>query len=569
MLDRPAIVQHLREIAALLELQGANRYKARAFARGARALEDAREPIADLVSQQRLAELPGIGASLAHQIEELHRTGGSELLRTLRAGLPSGVLELGQVPGIGLHALRTLSRDLGISTIAELREAAAAGRLRDVAGFGAKREARILQGIQRYETTAPELLLSDGLRLATTILREIEEIPQVEGATIAGTLRRFLETSTSLAIVVSACVPLDALDRVASLPRVASVLDRTPSKRLLRLADGARLEVTGCTPDTMATALLHATGSTAHVAKLRSVASAAGLALTPEGLFSSGERLPTPDEASLYRALGLAFVPPELREDTGEVEEAARGDLDLVRGEDLTGFVHCHTTWSDGKDGIEAMALAARERGATFITITDHSANAHYAGGLNVERLLRQWEEIDEVRERVPGIVILKGTEADILADGALDWPDRVLEGLDVVIASIHNRYRQDESTMTDRLLRALRQPVFKIWGHPLGRLVSSRPPIACRVPEVLDALASSRGAIEINGSPHRLDLEPMWSREARARGLRFVLSVDAHATRELDNVKYAVGIARRAGLRRGDVLNALSAKDFARAVHP
>ncbi|MDF2692804.1 MAG: hypothetical protein K0S65_1187, partial [Labilithrix sp.] len=224
--------------------------------------------------------------------------------------------------------------------------------------------------------------------------------------------------------------------------------------------------------------------------------------------------------------------------------------------------------WSDGKHGVEEMARAAEARGAKFITITDHSKSAHYAGGLDVDRLLRQWEEIDEVQERV-GIRILKGTESDILADGALDWPDAILERFDVVIASIHNRYRQEEEAMTQRLLRAMRLPVFKIWGHPLGRLVTTRPPVPCRVEEVLDALAESPGAIEINGDPRRLDLEPCWARAARERGIRFVLSVDAHSTRELDNLRYAVGLARRAGLRRADVLNARGATAFERLVRP
>jgi DNA polymerase (family 10) len=214
------------------------------------------------------------------------------------------------------------------------------------------------------------------------------------------------------------------------------------------------------------------------------------------------------------------------------------------------------------------MARAAEKRGMSFITITDHSSAAHYAGGLDVERLERQWDEIDEVQEKVK-IKILRGTEADILADGAIDWPDRILDRLDVVIASIHNRFRQDETKMTERVLRAMRHPVFKIWGHPMGRLVTSRPPIPLRIEEVLDALAGSRGAVEINGDPYRLDMEPKLARMARARGIPFVLSVDAHAMRELDNVEYAVGLARRAGIHRDEVLNARSANAFLKAVKP
>ena len=304
-----------------------------------------------------------------------------------------------------------------------------------------------------------------------------------------------------------------------------------------------------------------ATGSKGHLAELAQRADEMGVRL---------DRLTGSDEESIYGALGLPLVPPELREGLGEVDLAARGESwdDLVSAEDVRGFTHCHSTWSDGRHTIEQMARAAAMRGASFITITDHSAAAHYARGLDVERLERQWDEIDEVQERVK-IKILKGTEADILADGAIDWPDRILERFDVVIASIHARFRQDEEKMTARVLRAMRWPVFKIWGHPLGRLVRSRPPIPCRVEEVLDALAESQGAIEINGDPHRLDLEPKWIRAARDRGIPFVLSVDAHSMPELDNVRYAALLARRAGVRKSEVLNTRSVAGFRKAVRP
>jgi DNA polymerase (family X) len=567
-LDRAAIVARLREIAALLELRGGNRFKARAFERGARALEGSREAVAVLVAEERLRDLPGIGFAIAGQITELHRTGTSQLLETLREGLPSGVLELSQVPGIGLHALKTLSGELGIATVDDLRARVEEGRLREASGFGPKREARIREGLRRYGEEKPRILLANGLRLGRAILRELEELPGVSSATIAGTLRRSVELSSRIVVVVGAEDPESTLERLVHLPRVASIVTRESRVARVRLADGTPVEAIVASPDAEATALFYATGSEAHVARVEARATAGGLALTRDGLFCGESRRATPDEDAVFRAVGLHPVPPELREGGEEVDAAAQGPFALITEGDLRGFVHCHSTWSDGKDTIEAMARAAKARGAEFITITDHSANAHYAGGLDVERLLRQWEEIDEVEARV-GIRILKGTEADILADGALDWPDRILEQLDVVVASIHQRYRQDEDAMTRRLLRAMRHPLFKIWGHPLGRLVTSRPPVACRLPEILDALAESRGAIEINGDPHRLDLEPRWCKEAAKRGIRFVLSVDAHATRELENTTYAVGLARRAGLRRDDVLNALAPADFARAVRP
>jgi DNA polymerase (family X) len=571
VLDRAVIVARLREIASLLELHGGNRYKVRAFERGARALEASREPIVALVEEERLTALPGIGSALASQITELVRTGRSELLESLRAGLPRGVLELSQVGGIGLHVLRELHDTLGIATIDDLRRAAEEGRLQGVKGFGAKKEARILEAISRYESRAPAVPLAEGQKLADALIGEISELDGVREAYLAGSLRRSVELAVDVDLVVSAARPAAVARAIAGLPRVASIEQRGASSLRLRLADGTRIDVAVVLPPSLPTAMVHATGSPAHHERLKRLAEDRGLRLDARSLVDvrTGERLRLEDEADVYHALGISLVPPELREDQGEIEAALRGDpFDLVEVDDLRGFVHCHTTWSDGRGSIEEMARAAEARGASFLTITDHSKAAHYAGGLDLDRLRRQWDEIDEVQDRV-GIRLLKGTEADILADGALDWPDRVLESLDLVIASVHNRHHQDEAKMTERVLRAMRHPIFKIWGHPLGRLVTSRPPIPLRVEAVLDALAESRGAIEINGDPRRLDLEPRWSRLARERGIPFVLSVDAHSVRDLDNARYAAGMARRAGVRRAEVLNARPLAAFARAVRP
>ena len=549
-MNRPEIVAALRELSALLELRGGNKFKVRAFARGARALEVSKVPIEQLVEGDALTELPGIGVALATQIDELHRTGSSELLRTMRQGLPSGVLELAQIGGIGLHALETLHTELGIASLEDLRLAAEAGRLRDVKGFGEKKEAKILAAISAYATDSPQLLLGEGHRLAAALAEDIASLPGIERVDIAGALRRGLELSPGIDLVVTAPEVESARTRIAAHPRFASG-SSTEDGCDLRLPDGNRIRIAVCTPSQHAATWIERTGDEAHIAALRA---RSGRPLA---------EIPARTESDLYAQLGLGYIPPELREGAPvEVPD------ELIGFADLRGFVHCHTTWSDGAHTIEEMARAAEARGAAFITITDHSRTAHYAGGLDVDRLQRQWDEIAAVQERV-GIRILRGTESDILADGALDFPDAILEQLDVVVASIHNRYKQGEDAMTARLLRAMQWPMFKIWGHPLGRLVTSRPPVACRVEEILDALAGSRGAIELNGSPARLDLEPRWSRAARERGLRFVLSVDAHATRELDNARYAVMLARRAGLRRDDVLNTKDASEFMRDVRP
>jgi len=276
------------------------------------------------------------------------------------------------------------------------------------------------------------------------------------------------------------------------------------------------------------------------------------------------------DEAAIYRKLGMQYVPPELREDQGEIVAAQHGKLpaDLITAGDIRGMVHCHTTYSDGKHSVEQMVSAAEAMGMKYITITDHSPTAFYAGGLKIDRLQRQWEEIDEVQEKTK-IKILKGTESDIVADGSLDYPDWILEQFDVIVASIHSRYKMDEDKMTRRIVTAMRQPVFKIWGHALGRLIQKRPPFDCRVEEILDVIAESRAAVEVNGDPYRLDMEPRWLREARKRKIKFVISVDAHSTGALNNLKFGAGIARRAWIRRGEVLNTLGVKGFQKAVRP
>src|SRR5438477_284300 len=318
----------------------------------------------------------------------------------------------------------------------------------------------------------------------------------------------------------------------------------------------------------------------ANLKKLDQIAATQKLKLTESGI----EKLPrsraknqTParsirvkSEWEIYDRLGMQYVPPELREDAGEVEAALNSSLpeDLITEDDIQGMVHCHTMYSDGKHSIEQMAHAAQSMGMKYLTITDHSPTAFYAGGVKIDQLQQQWEEIERVQEQAK-IKILKGTESDILADGSLDYPDWILEQFDVIVASIHSRYKMDEDKMTRRLTAAMRQPVFKVWGHALGRLIQRRPPFDCRVEEILDVIAESRAAIEINGDPYRLDMEPLWLREARKRKIKFVISVDAHSTGALNNLKFGVGIARRGWVRRGEVLNTLPVKRFQKAVRP
>jgi DNA polymerase (family 10) len=355
------------------------------------------------------------------------------------------------------------------------------------------------------------------------------------------------------------------------------VIEEMEEAATVRLAEGARVSLVAARPSEFALALLTETGSKAHVNKLHQIASGDGA----NGSRSKGKRSKTRErtamqsaepesEDDIYDQLGMQYIPPELREDEGEIEAALAGKLseDLVTLEDIRGMVHCHTTYSDGKHSIEEMARAAEAMGMKYVTITDHSPTAFYAGGVTLDRLKRQWDEIDEVQQKVK-VKILRGTESDIVADGHLDYPDRILEQFDVIVASIHSRYKMDSVKMTKRIVTAMRQPVFKIWGHALGRLIQRRPPFDCDVEQILDVIAESRAAIEVNGDPWRLDMEPRWIREARKRKIKFVISVDAHSTGAMNNLKYGVAMARRGWLRKSEVLNTLGVKAFQKAVKP
>ena len=498
-MDPVTIGAAMREIAALLEREG-DRYRARAYRRGAASVEAAHD-LPRLIREDRVTELPGIGASLARVVEELHRRGMVDLLERLRE----------KWPGVG---------------------AAGAGPLR----------------------------VAEARALGESLAAHLRGAPGVSDARAAGPARRWIELCDRLALAVGTGDPAAAADRLRAHPMVASV-EPDPSGRLVaRMTGGATCEVHLAPPAAFGAALLAATGPEPHLALLAARAAAGGRSLVD---------VAAPDEDAIYRALGLAPVPPELRDGTDEIDAAAAGDFsDLVTAADVRGAVHCHTTYSDGTASVEGMARAAEERGLAYLTITDHSPSAHYAGGVEIERLREQWREIAEVERRVP-VRLLRGTESDIRADGALDYPDEILARLDVVIASIHQRFKQGEDDMTHRLVTALGHPRFKIWGHALGRLIGSRDPVACRFDEVLEALLAAPGAIEINGDPRRLDLDPVRARQARDRGARFVLSVDAHSTDALDYLEFAVAMARRARLRRDDVLNTLPADEFARAVSP
>jgi DNA polymerase (family 10) len=569
----------LREISQLLQLKGENAFKVRAYDLGADAFEtlppDPAAPggLYDRVKNGTLGELSGVGKAIDQKVTELVRTGTLKYLEDLRREFPHGALDLVQIPGLGPRKAALLIQELDVTSLDDLEKAAHAGRVRGLKGFGEKTEQAILEGIAKVRARqGARKPLWETRPLAEQLLARVRAVPGVSRSEIAGSVRRYAETNGDIDIVAASSGPADAvMEAFATAPGVDEVLARGATKCSVRLRDGLQADLRVVTEPQFATALHHFTGSKQHHVKLRGIARDKGLSISEYGLarLDGGAALQPASEDELYGALGLAPVPPELREDLGELELAEKGTLpDLVQLSDIRGFVHCHSTWSDGKASIEEMVRAAGALGAKFITITDHTSAAHYANGLNQDRLKRQWDEIAQVQEAVPQVRILRGSEVDILEDGGLDWPDAILEQLDVVICSVHQRFKLDEPRQTERIRRALSHPLCRIWGHPTGRYLGDRDPMPARWEELIE-LAAQRGVtIECNGTPHRLDFSADLLRIARKHGAKVCLSVDAHSTRELENLHYAVGTARRGWTEKSRVVNARDADSFLTMLH-
>jgi len=572
MADKIAVARALRELGMLLEVQGENPFKVRAYENGARALEELPGGLDEVIAAGTLTEIPGIGKALAEKITELAHTGRLALLDRVRSELPSGIGDMLRIPDLGPKKVAALLAALSIGSVAELEKACQDGRVREVKGFGEKTEKKILEGIHRMRTASERVRLSDAREVGLRLVRELEATGLAERVELAGSARRWKETVGDLDVVAASTLPGPLSDAFAALPGVESVVAKGETKTTVRLVGGLSVDLRVVPPAQFASLLHHMTGSKEHNVRLRGLARDLGFTLSEWGLerLEGGAAVPVLGEEDVYRALGLAPVPPELRQDTGEIEAAGEGRLpdDLVTLGDVKGMVHVHTTWSDGRASLEEMARAAEAMGMTYLTVTDHSRSAAYAGGLDVDRLKAQWEEIARVQEKVK-IRLLRGSEADILETGSLDWPDSVLEELDVVVASVHSRMKMDAEEMTRRIVRMLELPVFKIWGHPTGRLLLEREPYGLDMEKVLDVAAASRVAIEVNGDPHRLDFEPRHLRMAKERGIPIVLSTDAHSVAGLENLPYAVMTARRGWVTRGEVLNTLPAAEFAARVRP
>ena len=560
------VVRTLREIAALLRIRGESTYRARAYDVAADRIAQVQGDLGELVRQRRLTELPGIGDALAAKISEIVQTGRSETLEELHQEYPPGILELTKVPELGPKKAQALWKALGVRDLDELERACRGQRVRHVPGFGERTEARILQAIEAWRAVPPRpdrRLLGNVLPRALELLRRVRGAPGVLQAELAGSVRRACEEVADIDVVAAAKEPSSVLAALGDA-RLARTL--SPGRYELTFGpDDLRLDVRVVPEEAFAAALVVETGARAHVEKLRALALARAFRLEDDGLFRANQRVLVQDEAAVYDALGLPFIPPELREDTGEIEAGLNGTrfTDLISLTDVVGVVHSHSTWSDGKSSLEEMARAARDRGLRFLTVTEHSQSAGYAGGLKEADLRKQWDEIDALNGKLDGITLLKGIESDILADGSLDFPDHVLKQLDVVIGSVHQRHKMDRAQMTERILHAFDNPHLHILGHATGRLIQKREPAPLDMEAILDKAAERGVVVEVNGNPLRLDLKAEHVRKAVGRGVALVVSADSHSTREIDHLGYAVSTARKGWARRGDILNTLEAGDF------
>ncbi len=565
-MDAKQVAQVLDDLGTLLEIRGENPFRCRAYHAAAQSVQGLTDDLAEMLVDGRLEKVPGIGDTMRDKITRLVTTGRLEEFENLKRETPTGLLALLRVPGLGPKKVKMLHEELGIASLDDLKKAAESGKIAGLKGFGEKTAAKILEGIAFIETSGERLRLHTADRLAGPLLEALRGTAGVVRADVGGSLRRRAETIGDLDLLFASSDPATVLGLLASRPEVESILGHGPTKLSVRLAQGVQCDVRGVSEQQYPLALNYFTGSKAHNIHLRRRAQARGLKLSEYALEGDEGPIACREEADVYRALGLEWIPPELREDMGEIEAAEAGRLPLLieRGE-LTGTFHCHTDWSDGINTLEEMAEAARGMGFDYLGIADHSRSAFYAGGLSIERVREQWAAIDALNAKYGGqFRLFKGIECDILADGTMDYPDEVLAGFDYVVASVHSSFRQPREEMTARICRAAAHPSVRMLGHPSGRLLLTRAAYEVDLNAVIATCATHGTMIEINADPHRLDLDAPHARAARDAGVMIVINPDAHATGAIANVEYGVAVARRGWLTRGDVFNTRTAAEVA-----
>jgi DNA polymerase (family 10) len=563
-LDKQRVASILEETGNLLELDGGNPYEVRAYQNAARTLGNVEGDLGELVRSGEIATLPGMGKTLVARITELVTTGHLKIYDEMVARIPPGLRQMLRIPGLGPKRVRQINQTLGITTLEELRDSAESGKIASLPGFGAKSQENVLKGLEFLTRHQDSYLYPDAEAQALAIAATIRELPQIVRLSVAGSIRRRKEVIGDIDIVGSVARPEDRAPVMATfvtLPLVSQVTGHGDTKSSAVLQSGIACDLRLVMDDEYPYLLHHFTGAKDHNHALRSRAHAQGVKINEYGIFRADDTLiPCKDEHDFYHALGMEYVPPEMRENRGEIEAALAGTLPtLVTEEDLHGILHVHSTWSDGRATIREMAEAAMAMGVGYLGMSDHSKNAAYAGGLNEAAVRRQQEEIDKLNAELAGSFrILKGTECDILRDGSLDYDEETLATFDFVVASIHSLFQLPPEEQTQRLIRAMENPYCSIIGHATGRVLLRRDGYNPDLEAVISRAGELGVAIELNADPNRLDLDWRWHRFATERGVRIPICPDAHTPEGLRNIRFGIGIARKGWLTPHDVLNTL-----------
>ncbi|HUI44403.1 MAG TPA: DNA polymerase/3'-5' exonuclease PolX [Nitrospirota bacterium] len=554
------IAKIFSEIAELLELKGENMFRIRAYQRAAQNLDGLSKDVSGL-SREELESIPGIGKDLAAKIREYLETGAIAKHEELKKEIPEGVLELLSIPGLGPKKAKMLHEKIKVKSIVELETAIRQGKLSGLPGIQKKTVDNILQGIELLKRGTERRLLGRVLPLAEDMVRRMKDGAPVGRIEVAGSIRRWKETVKDIDILTTSKKPEKVMDVFVKLPNVSRVLAHGETKSSVVTEDGIQVDLRVVEEESFGAALQYFTGSKQHNIKLREMAVRAGLKINEYGVFTEpgGKRKGGREEEDVYKALKLPYIPPELREDTGEIEAALEGKLpDLVTPDEIKGDLHVHTRWSDGSHDLGTIVEAARNKGYQYIAITDHTKGLGVAHGLDEKRLAEEMRVIDDANAKLTGFRILKGTEIDIRSDGRLDLPDSAIAALDIVVASIHSGFKQTQEQITKRILSAIRNPFVSVIAHPTGRLIGEREAYAIDMDTVLKEAAKYGVAMEINANPLRLDLNDYHIKMALGYGVPLVISTDTHVTTQFDFMAYGVSVARRGWVEKKDVLNAL-----------
>ena len=554
-------------IADYLEVEGDNPFKIRAYRNASRTIRGLGPELKEIVAGgEALTKLPGIGKELAAKVVEILSTGTAQALENLKEKVPAGVIEMLKIPGLGPKRVSALYHALKIESLAALKQAAEAGRVRALPGFGAKTEQHIREAVAALSQRPSRVSIALARPPVAALSRYLQQVPGVLEVAVAGSFRRCKETVGDIDILVTAGENSPAMERFAGFEDVGRVLARGPTKSSIVLRSGLQVDLRRVAQESFGAALQYFTGSQAHNIAIRRIGRQHGLKINEYGVFNTDGKVAGETEESVYPALGLPWFPPELREDRGEIEAAREGRLpELVELTDIKGELHSHTKATDGRNSLEEMAQGAKRCGLQYLAVTDHSQYLRMVDGLDERRLLAQIEEIDRLNAKLKGIRLLKGIEVEILEDGGLDLPDRILQQLDLVIGSVHSRFRLPARQQTERILRAMDHRFFSILGHPSGRLINERDPYEVDMAAVVQK-AKERGCfLELNANPQRLDLTEKHCQMAKAAGVLVAINTDAHSVAEFGQLRYGIGQARRGWLEKKDVLNTRPLNELSR----